>query len=104
MTVNAQESRTEHIRRALWLGWFTLAWMGLEAAVSIGLGIAANSLSLIAFGADSLIELASALVTFRRLAWLSPRSPFPRHGFPIADQDRSIEAWQDDESEGETTD
>jgi divalent metal cation (Fe/Co/Zn/Cd) transporter len=41
--------------------------MLIEAAVAIGSGIAAHSLSLIAFGADSLIELASAGVLLWRL-------------------------------------
>ena len=41
--------------------------MLIEAAVAIGSGVAANSLSLIAFGADSLIELASAGVLLWRL-------------------------------------
>jgi divalent metal cation (Fe/Co/Zn/Cd) transporter len=41
--------------------------MAVEAAVAIGSGVAANSLSLIAFGADSLIELASAGVLLWRL-------------------------------------
>ena len=41
--------------------------MLIEAAVALGSGIAAHSLSLIAFGADSLIELASAGVLLWRL-------------------------------------
>jgi divalent metal cation (Fe/Co/Zn/Cd) transporter len=41
--------------------------MAIEAAVSIGSGVVAGSLSLIAFGADSVIELASALVLLWRL-------------------------------------
>ena len=41
--------------------------MLIEAAVAIGSGVSANSLSLIAFGADSLIELASAGVLMWRL-------------------------------------
>ena len=41
--------------------------MAVEAAVAIGSGVAANSLSLIAFGGDSLIELASAVVLLWRL-------------------------------------
>ena len=45
--------------RAVRLEWLTAMWMLIEAAVAIGSGIAAHSLSLIAFGADSLIELAS---------------------------------------------
>lgn len=39
----------------------------IEAAVAVGSGVAAHSLSLIAFGADSLIELASAGVLLWRL-------------------------------------
>ncbi len=41
--------------------------MLIEAAVAIGSGVAAHSLSLIAYGADSLIELASAGVLLWRL-------------------------------------
>jgi divalent metal cation (Fe/Co/Zn/Cd) transporter len=41
--------------------------MLIEAVVAIGSGLAAHSLSLIAFGADSLIELASAGVLLWRL-------------------------------------
>ena len=55
------------IRRAFLLEWFTAGWMLIEASVAIGAGVAANSLSLIAFGADSLIELVSAGVLLWRL-------------------------------------
>jgi divalent metal cation (Fe/Co/Zn/Cd) transporter len=41
--------------------------MLIEATVAIGSGVSARSLSLIAFGADSLIELASAGVVLWRL-------------------------------------
>lgn len=41
--------------------------MVVEAAVSIGAGIAANSLLLVAFGADSIIELISGCVLYSRL-------------------------------------
>jgi divalent metal cation (Fe/Co/Zn/Cd) transporter len=41
--------------------------MLIEAAVAIGAGVAAHSLSLIAFGADSLIEILSAGVLLWRL-------------------------------------
>lgn len=59
--------RPDLVRSALRLEWVTAAWMLIEAAVAIGTGIAAHSLSLIAFGADSLIELASAGVLLWRL-------------------------------------
>jgi divalent metal cation (Fe/Co/Zn/Cd) transporter len=51
---------------ALRLEIITIAWMVIEAAAAIGAGIAARSLLLVAFGIDSAIELASAIVVFRR--------------------------------------
>ncbi len=56
------------IREAFRLEWFTIAWMIVEAAVAIGAGIAAGSLVLLAFGLDSVIELASAGVLMWRLS------------------------------------
>jgi len=49
-------------RLALRLEYGTIAWNVGEAAVSIGLGIAAGSLALIGFGSDSLIEVFASLV------------------------------------------
>jgi divalent metal cation (Fe/Co/Zn/Cd) transporter len=60
-------SRAGLVRQAFRLEYLTLAWMTVEAAVGIGAGIAAGSLALTAFGADSLIELASAGVLVWRL-------------------------------------
>jgi len=65
--MSAQPLRSDLVSEALRLEWITGAWMLIEAAVAIGAGIAAHSLSLIAFGADSLIELASAAVLLWRL-------------------------------------
>jgi divalent metal cation (Fe/Co/Zn/Cd) transporter len=59
--------RTGLIREAFRLEYITLAWMSVEAAVAIGSGVAAGSLTLTAFGIDSLIELASAAVLVWRL-------------------------------------
>ena len=56
------------IAKALRLEWITVAWMVIEAAVAIGSGIMAHSLTLIAFGADSIIEVASACALTRRLS------------------------------------
>jgi divalent metal cation (Fe/Co/Zn/Cd) transporter len=50
------------MQRAFLLEYATLAWMIIEAAVAIGSGLVANSLVLVAFGIDSVIELASAAV------------------------------------------
>ena len=55
------------IREAFRFEYFTLAWMLIEAAVAIGTGIGARSITLVAFGIDSLIELASAVVLIWRL-------------------------------------
>jgi divalent metal cation (Fe/Co/Zn/Cd) transporter len=63
----ASELRPDLVRRALRLEWFTAAWMLTEAAVALWSGFAAHSISLIAFGADSVIELASAGVLLWRL-------------------------------------
>lgn len=63
----ADAARAELIRRAFWLEYATLGWMLIEALVAIGSGIEARSVSLLAFGIDSLIELASAGVLMWRL-------------------------------------
>jgi divalent metal cation (Fe/Co/Zn/Cd) transporter len=55
------------VEQAFRLEYITLAWMLVEAVVAIGSGIAAGSLILMAFGIDSLIELASACVLIWRL-------------------------------------
>jgi divalent metal cation (Fe/Co/Zn/Cd) transporter len=54
------------LRTALRLEVITIIWMVIEAVAAIGAGIAARSLLLVAFGIDSAIELASAVVVFRR--------------------------------------
>jgi hypothetical protein len=56
------------IREAFRLEWLTIGWMTIEAAVSIGAGFTAGSLVVLAFGLDSLIELASAGVLMWRLS------------------------------------
>jgi divalent metal cation (Fe/Co/Zn/Cd) transporter len=63
----ATNDRTAIIREAFRLEYITLAWMTVEAAVAIGSGVTAGSLTLMAFGIDSLIELASAAVLVWRL-------------------------------------
>lgn len=67
MAADTDHHRADLIRRAFRLEWLTAAWMVVEAAVAIGSGIAAHSLSLVAFGVDSVIELASAAVLLWRL-------------------------------------
>ena len=61
------DSRALLISRAFVLEWVTIAWMLVEVAVAIASGIAAHSVSLVAFGVDSGIELLSAFVLLWRL-------------------------------------
>ena len=72
------------IRQALWLEYLTIVWMTIEAVVAIGSGIAASSLTLVAFGIDSLIELASAGVLLWRL------TVELRHGQPFAERTEQV--------------
>jgi divalent metal cation (Fe/Co/Zn/Cd) transporter len=63
----AVEDRLKLVRRAFLLEYLTLTWMVIEAGVAIGSGVGARSVTLLAFGIDSLIELASAIVLIWRL-------------------------------------
>ncbi len=54
-------------RRGLRLEYFTVGYNALEAVVSIVFGIIANSIALIGFGLDSIIESLSGLVLIWRL-------------------------------------
>ena len=65
--VSERDERSSWVRRGLQLEWFTIAWMSIEAAVAIVTGLQAHSLTLMAFGTDSVIELFSAFVLLWRL-------------------------------------
>lgn len=58
--------RNSLLQTALRLEIVTIIWMLIEAVAAIGAGIVARSLLLVAFGIDSAIELASAVIVFRR--------------------------------------
>jgi divalent metal cation (Fe/Co/Zn/Cd) transporter len=61
-------------RRALWLEYFTVGWNVVEAVVAIGAGIVAGSVALIGFGADSAIEVISAVGLLWRLRKAGPHA------------------------------
>lgn len=62
------DARSRLQRRALRLEYATIAWNLSEAVLTIALGIAAGSLALIGFGADSVIEVfASSVVVWHVL-------------------------------------
>jgi len=64
--------RPRLIRRAQRLAWFGIAWHVAEAAIAIAAGVAASSIALVGFGADSVIESVAGFVVL----WLfaAPRA------------------------------
>ncbi len=62
------EERQKLVRRAKLLAWAGVGWHGIEAAVAVGAGLAAGSIALIGFGADSLIESAAGIILLWRFA------------------------------------
>jgi divalent metal cation (Fe/Co/Zn/Cd) transporter len=67
-TTLAPEREALLVRRARLLAWLGIGWHGIEAAIAIGAGLAAGSIALIGFGADSLIESAAGFVVVWRFA------------------------------------
>lgn len=55
------------VRRGLWLNYTTLGYNSLESVIGLGAGLAAGSVALVGFGADSLIELAASSTALWRL-------------------------------------
>ena len=64
--VVAPEPKHGLVRRAVFLAWFTIGYNLLEGVVSIALGVKSESIALAGFGADSLIEVASAVLILWR--------------------------------------
>lgn len=55
------------VKRGIIIEIVSILWMIIEAAIAIGTGIAAHSLALTAFGADSIIELVAGGILLWRL-------------------------------------
>lgn len=68
ISASGAAKRASRMQVALRLEGLTLGWMALEAAGSLGAGIMAHSVLLLAFGADSIIEIASAGLLYHRLS------------------------------------
>ncbi len=64
----AREARARWLRRALWLVGATAAYNAVEAGVALWAGVGANSIALVGFGLDSVIELVAAGVVLWRMA------------------------------------
>src|SRR5215213_4642606 len=60
--------RARLVRRAKQLAWLGVGWHGIEAAIAVAAGLAASSIALIGFGADSLIESVAGFVLLWRFA------------------------------------
>lgn len=61
------QSHALSVKKGVKVEMTSIIWMIIEAAVAIGSGIVAHSLSLVAFGADSIIELVAGSVLLWRL-------------------------------------
>ncbi|HEV8597718.1 MAG TPA: cation transporter [Candidatus Dormibacteraeota bacterium] len=68
-------TRATAVRRGLRLEVVTVGWMLVEACVALGAGVAARSALLTAFGLDSVVELLSGIVLYRRLQVESGGAP-----------------------------
>ena len=65
---SAAAERRRLVRQAKLLAWLGVGWHGIEAAVAIGAGLAAGSIALVGFGADSLVESVAGFVLLWRFA------------------------------------
>jgi len=72
-------SRNRLVARARFLAWLGIGWHGVEAALAIAAGIAAGSIALVGFGADSVVESVAGFV----LIW---RFGATRHASEAAEQ------------------
>lgn len=81
MSAAASAARKEELhRRGVRLEVFTVAWNVVEAVVAVGVGIAVGSVALIGFGADSGIEVISAVALLWRLLKAGPHASVPEEG------------------------
>ena len=61
-TVPPTEERERLVRRAKVLAWIGVGWHGIEATIAVGAGVAAGSIALVGFGADSLVEAFAGFI------------------------------------------
>ena len=61
-------ARADALRRAQWLNRASIGWNVVECVVAVAAGVAAGSVSLVAFGIDSAVETSAAVILFWRLA------------------------------------
>lgn len=68
MTTTEEGAQHQLVQRGRLLAWLTIAWNAIEGAVGIAAGIAAGSIALIGFGADSYVEVFAGAVILWRLS------------------------------------
>jgi divalent metal cation (Fe/Co/Zn/Cd) transporter len=61
-------TRPRLVRRAKLLAWLGIGWHGIEATIALAAGVAAGSIALVGFGADSLVESVAGLVLLWRFS------------------------------------
>jgi divalent metal cation (Fe/Co/Zn/Cd) transporter len=68
MSHSAAVDRPSVVRRGRRLEYFTISWNTVEGLVAVGAGLFAGSISLVGFGIDSFIEVASGSVLLWRMS------------------------------------
>jgi divalent metal cation (Fe/Co/Zn/Cd) transporter len=79
VTGPADSDRDRLVVRARLLAWLGIGWHAVEATIAIAAGIAASSVALVGFGADSIVESIAGFV----LIW---RFGANRHASEVAEQ------------------
>jgi divalent metal cation (Fe/Co/Zn/Cd) transporter len=59
--------RAPQLERGILVEWLSTAWMVLEAAAALVAGVLTHSVALVAFGADSVVELVAEAAVLSRL-------------------------------------
>jgi divalent metal cation (Fe/Co/Zn/Cd) transporter len=67
-TVPAVADRAPLVRRARFLAALGLGWHLVEAAIALAAGLAAGSIALVGFGADSVVEGAAGVIVLWRFS------------------------------------
>jgi divalent metal cation (Fe/Co/Zn/Cd) transporter len=59
-------TRARHVRQALWLSTFSVAWSGIVGSIAVYVALASGALSLLGFGVDAVIDAAASVTLIWR--------------------------------------
>jgi divalent metal cation (Fe/Co/Zn/Cd) transporter len=59
-------TRARHVRQALWLSAFSVAWSGIVGSIAVVVAVAGGGLSLLGFGVDAVIDAAASVTLIWR--------------------------------------